>query len=120
MILVGDLFGMVVFGFDLIVGVIVVDMIYYIKVVKRGVQNIFIVIDMLFMFYYLFKEDMLKNVVVIVQESGVDVLKFEGGEGVFEFICVLMLGGILVVSYLGLILQLVGVLGGYKVQGKDE
>lgn len=52
MILVGDLFGMVVLGYDLIVLVMMDDMIYYIKVVKCGVLDIFVVIDMLFMMYY--------------------------------------------------------------------
>lgn len=52
MILVGDFFGMVVFGYDLIVFVIVEDMIYYMKVVCCGVKEMFIVIDMLFMLYY--------------------------------------------------------------------
>ncbi|MEG7381095.1 3-methyl-2-oxobutanoate hydroxymethyltransferase [Bacillus subtilis] len=120
MILVGDSLGMVVLGLDSTVGVTVADMIHHTKAVKRGAPNTFIVTDMPFMSYHLSKEDTLKNAASIVQESGADALKLEGGEGVFESIRALTLGGIPVVSHLGLTPQSVGVLGGYKVQGKDE
>ncbi|MED1172072.1 3-methyl-2-oxobutanoate hydroxymethyltransferase [Bacillus inaquosorum] len=120
MILVGDSLGMVVLGLDSTVGVTVADMIHHTKAVKRGAPNTFIVTDMPFMSYHLSKEDTLKNAAAIVQESGADALKLEGGEGVFESIRGLTLGGIPVVSHLGLTPQSVGVLGGYKVQGKDE
>ncbi|WP_426982521.1 3-methyl-2-oxobutanoate hydroxymethyltransferase [Bacillus cabrialesii] len=120
MILVGDSLGMVVLGLNSTVGVTVADMIHHTKAVKRGAPNTFIVTDMPFMSYHLSKEDTLKNAAAIVQESGADALKLEGGEGVFESIRALTLGGIPVVSHLGLTPQSVGVLGGYKVQGKDE
>ncbi|AUZ26855.1 3-methyl-2-oxobutanoate hydroxymethyltransferase [Bacillus cereus] len=120
MILVGDSLGMVVLGLDSTVGVTVADMIHHTKAVKRGAPNTFIVTDMPFMSYHLSKEDTLKNAAAIVQESGADALKLEGGEGVVESIRALTLGGIPVVSHLGLTPQSVGVLGGYKVQGKDE
>ncbi|MER0467588.1 3-methyl-2-oxobutanoate hydroxymethyltransferase [Bacillus cabrialesii subsp. cabrialesii] len=120
MILVGDSLGMVVLGLDSTVGVTVADMIHHTKAVKRGAPNTFIVTDMPFMSYHLSKEDTLKNAAAIVQESGADALKLEGGEGVFESIRALTLGGVPVVSHLGLTPQSVGVLGGYKVQGKDE
>ncbi|ARV43732.1 3-methyl-2-oxobutanoate hydroxymethyltransferase [Bacillus subtilis] len=120
MILVGDSLGMVVLGLDSTVGVTVADMIHHTKAVKRGAPNTFIVTDMPFMSYHLSKEDTLKNAAAIVQESGADALKLEGGEGVFKSIRALTLGGIPVVSHLGLTPQSVGVLGGYKVQGKDE
>lgn len=55
-ILIGDLFGMVVKGDEDILSVILEEIIYYIKVVKKGVKNVFIVVDMFFLFYYVFKE----------------------------------------------------------------
>ncbi|MGK9428712.1 3-methyl-2-oxobutanoate hydroxymethyltransferase [Bacillus atrophaeus] len=120
MILVGDSLGMVVLGLDSTVGVTVTDMIHHTKAVKRGAANTFIVTDMPFMSYHLSKDETLKNAAAIIQESGADALKLEGGDGVFESIRALTLGGIPVVSHLGLTPQSVGVLGGYKVQGKDE
>ncbi|WP_430742128.1 3-methyl-2-oxobutanoate hydroxymethyltransferase [Bacillus atrophaeus] len=120
MILVGDSLGMVVLGLKSTVGVTVADMIHHTKAVKRGAANTFIVTDMPFMSYHLSKDETLKNAAAIIQESGADALKLEGGDGVFESIGALTLGGIPVVSHLGLTPQSVGVLGGYKVQGKDE
>ncbi|MCG8397373.1 3-methyl-2-oxobutanoate hydroxymethyltransferase [Bacillus atrophaeus] len=120
MILVGDSLGMVVLGLDSTVGVTVADMIHHTKAVKRGAANTFIVTDMPFMSYHLSKDETLKNAAAIIQESGADALKLEGGDGVFESIRALTLGGIPIVSHLGLTPQSVGVLGGYKVQGKDE
>ncbi|ARW07243.1 3-methyl-2-oxobutanoate hydroxymethyltransferase [Bacillus atrophaeus] len=120
MILVGDSLGMVVLGLESTVGVTVADMIHHTKAVKRGAANTFIVTDMPFMSYHLSKDETLKNAAAIIQESGADALKLEGGDGVFESIRALTLGGIPVVSHLGLTPQSVGVLGGYKVQGKDE
>ncbi|MGE0910914.1 3-methyl-2-oxobutanoate hydroxymethyltransferase [Bacillus atrophaeus] len=120
MILVGDSLGMVVLGLESTVGVTVADMIHHTKAVKRGAVNTFIVTDMPFMSYHLSKDETLKNAAAIIQESGADALKLEGGDGVFESIRALTLGGIPVVSHLGLTPQSVGVLGGYKVQGKDE
>ncbi|MCY8919501.1 3-methyl-2-oxobutanoate hydroxymethyltransferase [Bacillus atrophaeus] len=120
MILVGDSLGMVVLGLESTVGVTVADMIHHTKAVKRGAANTFIVTDMPFMSYHLSKDETLKNAAAIIQESGADALKLEGGDGIFESIRALTLGGIPVVSHLGLTPQSVGVLGGYKVQGKDE
>ncbi|MGZ9790827.1 3-methyl-2-oxobutanoate hydroxymethyltransferase [Bacillus atrophaeus] len=120
MILVGDSLGMVVLGLESTVGVTVADMIHHTKAVKRGAANTFIVTDMPFMSYHLSKDETLKNAAAIIQESGADALKLEGGDGVFESIRALTLGGIPIVSHLGLTPQSVGVLGGYKVQGKDE
>ncbi|MDL5141878.1 3-methyl-2-oxobutanoate hydroxymethyltransferase [Bacillus atrophaeus] len=120
MILVGDSLGMVVLGLESTVGVTVADMIHHTKAVKRGAANTFTVTDMPFMSYHLSKDETLKNAAAIIQESGADALKLEGGDGVFESIRALTLGGIPVVSHLGLTPQSVGVLGGYKVQGKDE
>ena len=99
MILVGDSLGMVVLGLDSTVGVTVSDMIHHTKAVKRGAKNTFIVTDMPFMSYHLSKEDTLKTP-RIIQESGADALKLEGGDGVFESIRALTLGGIPVVSHL--------------------
>lgn len=71
-----------------------------------------------FMSYHYSLEETMKNAARIMQESGADALKLEGGDGVFESIQALTRGGIPVVSHLGLTPQSVGVLGGYKVQGK--
>merc|ERR1712093_133423 len=48
-----------------------------------------------------------------------DAVKVEGADGVTPVIEALTFGGIPVIAHLGLTPQLVNVLGGYKVQGKN-
>lgn len=102
MILVGDSLGMVVLGLDSTVQVTMDDMIHHTKAVKRGAKDTFVVTDMPFMSYHYSLEETMKNAARIMQESGADALKLEGGDGVFESIQALTRGGIPVVSHLGL------------------
>ena len=55
----------------------------------------------------------------IIQETGAHAVKLEGADGVLEHIQALTKAGIPVCAHLGLTPQSVGVLGGYKVQGKS-
>lgn len=119
MILVGDSLGMVVLGYDSTIPVTVEDMIHHTKAVKRGAKKTFIVTDMPFMSYHISLEDTLKSARQIVQESGANAVKVEGANEVIDVIKSLTQAGIPVVAHLGLTPQSVGVLGGYKVQGKD-
>ncbi|TKI85397.1 3-methyl-2-oxobutanoate hydroxymethyltransferase [Bacillus mycoides] len=119
MILVGDSLGMVVLGYDSTVPVTVEDMIHHTKAVRRGAKETFIVTDMPFMSYHVSLQDTMINARRIVQESGAHGLKVEGAGEVISTIHYLTNAGIPVVAHLGLTPQSVGVLGGYKVQGKD-
>lgn len=119
MILVGDSLGMVVLGYDSTVPVTVEDMIHHTKAVRRGAKETFIVTDMPFMSYHVSPQDTMVNARRIVQESGAHALKAEGAGEVISTIHYLTSAGIPVVAHLGLTPQSVGVLGGYKVQGKD-
>ncbi|MDA1586404.1 3-methyl-2-oxobutanoate hydroxymethyltransferase [Bacillus cereus group sp. TH230-1LC] len=119
MILVGDSLGMVVLGYESTVPVTVEDMIHHTKAVRRGAKETFIVTDMPFMSYHVSPQDTMVNARRIVQESGAHALKVEGAGEVISTIHYLTSAGIPVVAHLGLTPQSVGVLGGYKVQGKD-
>ncbi|OIK12313.1 3-methyl-2-oxobutanoate hydroxymethyltransferase [Bacillus sp. MUM 13] len=119
MILVGDSLGMVVLGYDSTIPVTVDDMIHHTKAVKRGAPDTFIVTDMPFMSYHISMEDTLKNAARIFQEGQANALKLEGAGDVLPKIKALTEAGIPVVAHLGLTPQSVGVLGGYKVQGKN-
>jgi 3-methyl-2-oxobutanoate hydroxymethyltransferase len=119
MILVGDSLGMVVLGYDSTIPVTVEDMIHHTKAARRGAPNTFIVTDMPFMSYHLSKEDALRNAQRIMQQSGANAVKVEGADQVVDVIRALTQAGVPVVAHLGLTPQSVGVLGGYKVQGKD-
>ncbi|MGM9987489.1 MAG: 3-methyl-2-oxobutanoate hydroxymethyltransferase [Bacillaceae bacterium] len=119
MILVGDSLGMVVLGYDSTIPVTVDDMIHHSKAVRRGAPNTFVVTDMPFMSYHVSKEDTMKNARRIMQETNANALKVEGADEVLDVINLLTKAGVPVVAHLGLTPQSVGVLGGYKVQGKD-
>ncbi|MGM9928177.1 MAG: 3-methyl-2-oxobutanoate hydroxymethyltransferase [Bacillus sp. (in: firmicutes)] len=119
MILVGDSLGMVVLGYESTIPVTVEDMIHHTKAVKRGAKNTFTVTDMPFMSYHLSIDETLKNATRIMQEGQADAVKVEGADEVLYKISALTKAGIPVVGHLGLTPQSVGVLGGYKVQGRD-
>lgn len=119
MILVGDSLGMVVLGYDSTVPVTMDDMVHHAKAVKRGAKDTFIVVDLPFMSYHLSMRDTLLNGARLIQETGAHAVKIEGADEVTESIQALTKAGIPVVGHLGLTPQSVGVLGGYKVQGKN-
>lgn len=117
-ILVGDSLGMVVLGYDSTSSVTSDDMIHHGKAVKRGADNTFIVVDMPFGSAHGSDDRILKEALRIYQETGADALKVEGAGDVIHTIRLLTTIGIPVVGHLGLLPQLAGVEGGYKVQGK--
>ena len=119
MILVGDSLGNVVLGYDSTIYVTMEDMIHHAKAVKRGANNTFIVVDMPFMSCHLSVRDTLINGARLIQETGAHAVKVEGANEVLFHIEALVKAGIPVVSHLGLTPQSAGVLGGFKVQGKD-
>ncbi|MBO0958178.1 3-methyl-2-oxobutanoate hydroxymethyltransferase [Neobacillus sp. MM2021_6] len=118
-ILVGDSLGMVVLGYDSTIPVTIEDMIHHTKAVKRGAKETFIVTDLPFLSYHLSVKDTLLNAGRLLQEAGAHAVKLEGADEVIEKIAALTQAGIPVCGHLGLTPQSVGVLGGYKVQGKD-
>lgn len=118
-ILVGDSLGMVVLGYDSTIPVTIEDMIHHTKAVKRGAKKTFIVTDLPFLSYHLSVKDTLRNAGRLLQEAGAHAVKLEGADEVIEKIAALTQAGIPVCGHLGLTPQSVGVLGGYKVQGKD-
>ena len=118
-ILVGDSLGMVVLGYDSTIPVTIEDMIHHTKAVNRGAKDTFIVADLPFLTYHLSIRDTLINAGRLMQEAGAHAVKLEGADEVIENITALTRAGIPVCGHLGLTPQSVGVLGGYKVQGKD-
>jgi 3-methyl-2-oxobutanoate hydroxymethyltransferase len=72
-----------------------------------------------FMSYHLSIKDTLINGARILQETGANAVKVEGGDEVIDHIKALTRAGVPVMAHLGLTPQSVGVLGGYKVQGKS-
>ncbi|HLU22662.1 3-methyl-2-oxobutanoate hydroxymethyltransferase [Lederbergia graminis] len=118
MLLVGDSLGMVVLGYDSTIPVTIQDMVHHTKAVKRGAKSTFIVADLPFMSYHISKESALTAAASLMQDGGAHAVKVEGGGEVINTIKALTTAGVPVVAHLGLTPQTVGVLGGYKVQGK--
>ncbi|MDR7002395.1 3-methyl-2-oxobutanoate hydroxymethyltransferase [Neobacillus niacini] len=118
-ILVGDSLGMVVLGYESTIPVTLDDMIHHTKAVKRGAKDTLIITDMPFLTYHLSIRDTLINAGRLIHETGAHAVKLEGGDKVIDHIAALTRAGIPVCSHLGLTPQSVGVLGGYKVQGKE-
>ncbi|SIS58155.1 3-methyl-2-oxobutanoate hydroxymethyltransferase [Salimicrobium flavidum] len=118
MILVGDSLGMTVLGYDSTVPVTIDDMVLHTKAVRRGAKDTFTVTDLPFMTYHISEETTLRNASRLLQEAGAQAVKLEGAGSVLSMISRLTSAGVPVMAHLGLTPQSVGVLGGYKVQGK--
>lgn len=120
LILVGDSLGMVVLGYDSTIPVTLDDMIHHAKATKRGAKDTFIVVDMPFMTYHSTISETLANAKRLFQETNANALKLEGADEVIDHIAALTKAGIPVCAHLGLTPQSAAVLGGYKVQAKEE
>lgn len=119
LILVGDSVGMVVLGYDSTIPVTVDDMALHTKAVKRGARDTFVVTDLPFFSYHGDFSETSGHVKRLLQEAGADAVKLEGGQEVTDTVEKLVQAGVPVMGHLGLTPQSVGVLGGYKVQGKE-
>src|SRR5260221_12177859 len=77
--LVGDSLGMVVLGYDSTLPVTLEDMIHHCRAARRGVKRALLVADMPFMSYQVSPKQALESAGRLVQESGAEAVKLEGG-----------------------------------------
>ncbi|PHM63896.1 3-methyl-2-oxobutanoate hydroxymethyltransferase [Xenorhabdus stockiae] len=117
-ILIGDSLGMTVQGFDSTLPVTVEDIAYHTKSVRTGAPQTFLISDMPFMSYAT-PEQSCNNAAELMR-SGANMVKIEGGSWLCETVKMLTERSVPVCGHLGLTPQAVNVLGGYKVQGRDE
>ena len=120
MILVGDSLGNTMLGYKDTLSVTMEDMIHHGAAVVRGVENIFVVMDMPFMSYQTSVYDAVVNAGRLIKETGANAVKLEGGAAVKEQIKAIVDAGIPVVAHIGMTPQSVNAFGGFKVQGKSE
>lgn len=118
MLLVGDSLGMVLQGHDSTLPVTLEDMTYHTACVKRGNQGAFIVADMPFMANATLEQTL--NSSARLMQAGAHMVKLEGTRWLAESIRILAEHGIPVCAHMGLTPQSVNLLGGYKVQGRQE
>ena len=120
LILVGDSLGMVVQGVTSTLPVTMDEMIYHTKMVVRGAQSAMVVGDMPFLSYQTHRAEAVRNAGRFLKEAGCEVVKLEGGSQMTDTIRAIVDAGIPVMAHIGLTPQYVHMLGGFKVQGKDD
>ncbi len=119
-ILVGDSLGMVMLGYENTLQVTMEDMIHHTKAVTRGTKNALVIVDMPFLSYHISVEETVRNAGRLIQESGATAVKLEGCDNVLPQIKAVLNAQIPVVGHLGLTPQSVNIMGGFRVQGKEE
>ncbi|BCT35491.1 3-methyl-2-oxobutanoate hydroxymethyltransferase [Pseudomonas protegens] len=117
-LLVGDSLGMVLQGHDSTLPVSNADMAYHVAAVKRGNNGALILADLPFMSYAT-PEQALSSSAQLMQ-AGAHMVKIEGAAWLAESVRLLNERGVPVCVHMGLTPQTVNVLGGYKVQGRNE
>ena len=117
-LLVGDSLGMVLQGHDSTLPVSNDDMAYHVACVKRGNQDALILADLPFMANATLEQTLTNSAQLL--RAGAHMVKVEGAVWLAESIRLLTERGIPVCAHMGLTPQTVNVLGGYKVQGRNE
>lgn len=118
MLLVGDSFGMCIYGYEGTVPVTMDQCIYHSEAVRRGATNTFVIGDMPFLSYQVSVEEAVRNAGRFFKEASVDAVKLEGGRRVCPQVRAIADGGMLIMGHIGLTPQSSGQLGGFKAQGR--
>ena len=118
MILVGDSAASVVLGHPSTIPVSLRFMIELTAAVRRGAPHAFLIGDMPFGSYQVSDAQGVKNVVRMLKLSGCDCIKLEVAESHATLVKRLADAGIAVMAHIGLRPQSVGLMGGYRSQGK--
>ena len=119
-VLVGDSVGNVVAGFDSTLPVKLEQMIYHGAAVRRGIKRALLVVDLPFLAYQASIERAILNSGRVMQETGADAVKMEGGSAeMVKTVAALTRTGIPVMAHLGFTPQSVRALG-MRVQGREQ
>ncbi|MGH7890296.1 MAG: 3-methyl-2-oxobutanoate hydroxymethyltransferase, partial [Thermodesulfobacteriota bacterium] len=119
-VLVGDSLGNVIQGLPNTVSVTMDEMIYHTKIVSRGVKHAHLCGDMPFMSYQASKQRALRNAGRFIKEAGAESVKLETNEIYLDTLYSITKAGIPVMGHIGLCPQSIHVMGGYKIQGRDD
>ena len=119
LILVGDSVANNVLGYEDSLQVTVEDLAHHTAAVARAKPAPLVVADLPWMSYHLTPEDTVRNAAVLVR-AGAQAVKLEGGAVRVPMIEALVAAEIPVMGHLGLTPQSVNVMGGYRVQGRDQ
>ena len=116
--LVGDSLGNVIQGQSSTLPVTVAQVAYHTEAVRRGAPEAFVIADMPFMSYAT-PEQACQEAATLIR-AGANMVKLEGGDWLLATIKALVERSVPVCAHLGLLPQSVNVLGGYKIQGREQ
>jgi len=119
-LLVGDSLGNTMLGYRDTLPVTMEDMIRATAAVARGTEFALVVADMPFLSYQTSVYDAVVNAGRLVKEGQAEAVKLEGGVPFAPHIRAITEASIPVMAHIGLTPQSVNMMGGFKVQGKDE
>ena len=120
-VLIGDSLANVVLGLDSTLPVTLDDMIHHARAVQRGVERALVTVDLPFLSYQVSRKEAIRNAGRVLKETGAGAVKLEGGgEEIADTIAALVRVGIPVMGHLGFTPQSIHLLGGGRVQARDE
>ena len=119
LILVGDSVANNVLGYEDNLQVTVEDMAHHTAAVARAKPGPLIVADLPWLSYHLDTADTVRNAALLIR-AGAQAVKLEGGAVRTPMIEALVAAEIPVMGHLGLTPQSINVMGGYRVQGRDQ
>ncbi|HWP37648.1 MAG TPA: 3-methyl-2-oxobutanoate hydroxymethyltransferase [Gemmatimonadales bacterium] len=117
-VLVGDSVNTVLAGQPTTLSATLEQMIYHARMVRAGVSRALLIVDMPFLTYQVSIEEAKRNVGRVMQQTGANGVKLEGGAQVAETVRALVDMGVPVMGHLGFTPQSVHALGGARVQGR--
>ena len=120
LLLVGDSLGMVLYGMDSTNGVDLEMMVRHGQAVMRRARRACVVVDMPFGSYEDSVEQALESARYLMDETGCDAVKLEGGAAMADRVAPLVAADIPVMGHIGLLPQSAEAEGGYKIKGKTE
>jgi 3-methyl-2-oxobutanoate hydroxymethyltransferase len=119
MMLIGDSAAMTMMGLPNTLGIGMPEMMVFVRSVCRAAPSAMVIGDLPFLSYQPSDEVAVLNAGAFVA-AGCDAVKCEGGTRTAPRVRAMVDAGIAVMGHLGLTPQSLGVLGGYKVQGKTR
>lgn len=119
-ILIGDSASNVMAGNTTTVPITLDEMIIYARSVVKGVKRALVVCDMPFGSYQVNSTEGVKNAIRIMQQTGCDCVKLEGGEEIIDTVKKILAAGIPVMGHLGLTPQSINKFGTFSVRAKGQ